>query len=229
MLIPIRQRRRNTHVLAVQKEERWLTLSHTLRKKTTSPPTGGILCDCIRTVLNKGGFVAIPHLKTMSQINITQRPHSSKDRATQWILQFPQVRGAVRAKSCGSITFYATRWPIAATEGNVMINANSTITRCVRIALITLCKEVTIPVGQNVRSTSSLPLAPAMNPPPTNFSEAIDQCVGFMDPRQAAALLAMKPDATAPGEASMTQDFLTNLLQLKSSTPPPTRTSTHSR
>ena len=60
MLIPIRRRRRNTHVFAVQKEERWLTLSHTLGKKTTSPPTGGILCDCIRTVLNKGGFVAIP-------------------------------------------------------------------------------------------------------------------------------------------------------------------------
>ena len=137
-LIPIRRRRRNTHALAVQKEERWLTLSHTLGKKTTSPPSGGILCDCIRTVLNKGGFVAIPHLKTMSQINITQRPHSSKDRATQWILQFPPVRGAVKAKSCGSITFYASRWPIAATEGNVMINANSTITRCVRIALIIL-------------------------------------------------------------------------------------------
>ena len=164
----------------------------------------------------------------MSQINITQRPHSSKDRATQWILQFPQVRGAVRAKSCGSITFYATRWPIAATEGNVMINANSTITRCVRIALITLCKEVTIPVGQNVRSTSSLPVAPTMNPPPTNLSEAINQCVGFMDSRQAAALLAMKPDVPAPGEASITQEFLTNLLQIKSSVPPK-RTSTHNR
>ena len=84
--VPIRRRRRNTHALAVQKEERWLTLSHKAGIKTTSPPSGGMLCDCIRTVLNKGGFVAIPHLKTMSQINITQRPHSSKDRATQWIL-----------------------------------------------------------------------------------------------------------------------------------------------
>ena len=229
MLIPIRRRIRNTHVLAVQKEERWLTLSHTLGKKTTSPPTGGIFSDCIRTLLHKGGFVALPHLRSMSQINISHRPHSSKDRATQWVFQFPPPRGTFRIKSNGSITFYATRWGIATTEGNVMINANSTITRCVRIALITLCKEVTIPVGQNVRSTSSLPLAPAMNPPPTNLSEAIDQCVGFMDPRQAAALLAMKPDVTAPGEASITQDFLTNLLQLKSSTPSSKRTSTHNR
>ena len=109
-----------------------------------------------------------------------------------------------------------------------MINANSTITRCVRIALITLCNEITTPVGQNIRLTPSLPSAPAMMPP-TNLSEAIDQCVGFMDPRQAAALLAMKPDATALGEASMTQDFLTNLLQQKSNTPPPKRTPTHSR
>ena len=130
--------------------------------------------------------------------------------------------------SCGSITFYASRWPIAATEGNVMINANSTITRCVRIALITLRNEVTTPLGQDMRPTPYLPTAPALTPP-TNLSEAIDQCVGFMDPRQAAALLAMKPDATAPGEASMTQDFLTNLLQLKCSTPPPKRTPTHSR
>ena len=164
----------------------------------------------------------------MSQINITQRPHSSKDRATQWILKFPQVRGAVKAKSCGSITFYASRWPIAAIEGNVMINANSTITRCVRIALITLCNEVTTPLGQDMKPTPSLPTAPALTPP-TNISEAIDQCVGFMDPRQAAALLAMKPDATAPGDASITQDLLTNLLQLKSNTPPSKRTSTHSR
>ena len=225
---PIRRRKRNTHAFAVQKEERWLTLSHAVGKKTSSPPTGAMLCDCIRTVLHKGGFVALPHLRSMSQINISHRPHSSKDRATQWVLQFPPPRGSFRAKSSGSITFYATRWGIATTEGNVMINANSTITRCVRIALVTACKEVTYPVGLNVRATSSLPPTTTMNLGPTNLSEAIDQCVGFMDQGQAAAILAMKPNVAAPGEASTTQEFLTNLLQSKSSVPSK-RTSTHKR
>ena len=225
---PIRRRKRNTHAFAVQKEERWLTLSHAVGKKTSSPPTGAMLCDCIRTVLHKGGFVALPHLRSMSQINISHRPHSSKDRATQWVLQFPPPRGSFRAKSSGSITFYATRWGIATTEGNVMINANSTITRCVRIALVTACKEVTYPVGLNVRATSSLPPTTTMNLGPTNLSEAINQCVGFMDQGQAAAILAMKPNVAAPGEASTTQEFLTNLLQSKSSVPSK-RTSTHKR
>ena len=164
----------------------------------------------------------------MSQINITQRPHASKDRATQWILQLPPVRGAVKAKSCGSITFYASRWPIAATEGNVMINANSTITRCVRIALTSLCSEITTPLGYDTRPSSSIPTAPTLTPP-SNLSEAIDQCVGFLDPIQAAALLALKPDATAPGDASKMQSLFTNLLQHKSSTPTSKRTSTNSR
>ena len=164
----------------------------------------------------------------MSQTNITQRLHSSKDRATQWILQFPQVKGAIRAKSCGSITFYATRSPIAATEGNVMINAKSTITRCVRIALEAACKEATFPVGLNVRATPSHPHTATVILAPTNLSDAIDQCVGFMDPEQAAAILAMKPNAAAPGEASVAQELLTNLLQSKSSATSK-RTSTHKR
>ena len=52
---------------------------------------------------------------------------------------------------------------------------------------------------------------------------------GFMDTIQAATLLAMKLDVTAPCDASKTQDLLTNLLQLKSSTSSSKRTSTHSR
>ena len=197
-------------------------------EKASSPPTGQMLCDCIRTVLHKGGFVALPHLISMSQINISHRPHSSKDRATQWVLRFPPPGGSVRAKSNGSITFYATRWGIATTEGNVMINANSIITRCVRIALEAACKEVTFPVGLNVRATPSHPPTATMNLGPTNLSEAIDQCVGFMDPEQAAAILAMKPNVAAPGEASSAQELLTNLLQSKSSVTSK-RTSTHKR
>ena len=187
-----------------------------------------MLCDCIRTVLHKGGFVAIPHLRTMSQIDISHRPHSSKDRASQWVLRFPPPRGSVRAKSCGSITFYATRWGIATTEGNVMINANSNITRCVRIALEAACKEITFPVGLNVRATPSHPHTATLNLAPTNISDAIDQCVAFMGPEQAAAILAMKPNAAAPGEASVAQELLTNLLQSKSSATSK-RTSTHKR
>ena len=109
-----------------------------------------------------------------------------------------------------------------------MINANSTITRCVRIALVTACKEVTYPVGLNVRATSSLPVTTTMNLGPTNLSEAIYQCEGFMDQGQAAAILAMKPNVAAPGEASSTQELLTNLLQSKSSVTSK-RTSTHER
>ena len=224
----MRRRKRNTHAFTVQKEERWLTLSHEVGKKASSPPTGQMLCDCIRTVLHKGGFVAIPHLRTMSQIDISHRPHSSKDRASQWVLRFPPPRGSVRAKSCGSITFYATRWGIATTEGNVMINANSIITRCVRIALEAACNEITFPVGLNVRATPSHPHTATLNLAPTNISDAIDQCVAFMGPEQAAAILAMKPNAAAPGEASVAQELLTNLLQTKSSATSK-RTSTHKR
>ena len=43
--VHIRRRRRNTHALAVQKEERWLTLSHKSWKKTTPPPVE----DCFAT------------------------------------------------------------------------------------------------------------------------------------------------------------------------------------
>ena len=164
----------------------------------------------------------------MSQINISQRPNPSKDRATQWILQLPPVRGAIKAKSCGSITFYASRWAIAATEGNVMINANSTITRCVRNALTSLCSEITTPLGHNTGLSSSIPTA-SMLTPPSNLSDAIDQVVGFLDPMHAAALLALKPDAIAPGDASTMQSLLTNLLQQKSSTPTSKRTPTNSR
>ena len=130
------------------------------------------------------------------------------------------MRDAVKAKSCGSITCYASRCSIAATEGNVMINANPTITRCVRMALTSLCSEITTPLGYDTRPSSSIPTAPTLTPP-SNLSEAIDQCVGFLDPIQAAALLALKPDATAPGDASKMQSLFTNLLQHKSSTQHP--------
>ena len=225
---PMRRRKRNTHAVTIRKEERWLTLSHAMGKKASSPPTGQMLCDCIRTVLHKGGFIALPHLRNMSQLDISQRPHSSKDRATQWVLRFPPPRGSVRAKSSGSITFYASRWGVATTEGNVMINANSTITRCVKIALEATCKEISSPVGLNVRATPSHPHTASLMQAPTNINDAIDQCVAFMGPEQAAAILAMKPNSAAPGEASVAQDLLTTLLQSKSSAASK-RTSTHKR
>ena len=135
-------------------------------QKETPPQIGSLLCECIQTVIHKGGFSAIPHLRHMSQINITQRPHSPKDRATLGILQFPPVKAVIKARSCGSITFYASRLSIAATKGNVMINANSTTTRCVRTALTTLCNEVTIPLGHNTDRLPATAAASALYPPP---------------------------------------------------------------
>ena len=103
-----------------------------------------------------------------------------------------------------------------------MINANSTITRCVRTALTTLCNEVTIPLGHNAES---LPPTAAASAPttPYNLSQALDQVVSLLDPQHAAAILALKPNATAPGDASMVQNLLTNLLQQKVGTPPTKR------
>ena len=77
-----------------------------------------------------------------------------------------------------------------------------------------------------MRLTSSLPTGLTVTLP-TNSYDVINQCMGFMDSRQAATLLAMKLDATAPGDASKTQDLLTNILQLKSSNSSFKRTSTH--
>ena len=214
---PRRHRKRNNHAFTIQKEERWLTLSHAVGKKASSPPTAQMLCDCIRTVLHKGGFAAIPHLRSMSQIDMLHRPHSSKDRATQCVLRLPPPKGSVRAKSCGSITFYSTRWGVATTEGNVMINANSSITRCVRIALEAACKEITFPIGSNLKATPSHPHTATLQLAPKNLSEAINQCVAFLGPEQAATILAMKPSSAAPGEAAATQELVTTLLQTKSS------------
>ena len=109
-----------------------------------------------------------------------------------------------------------------------MINANSIITRCVRIALEAACKEITFPVGLNVRATPSHPHTATLKLAPTNISDAIYKCVAFMGPEQAAAILAMKPNAAAPGEASVAQELLTTLLQSKSSATSK-RTSTHKR
>ena len=109
-----------------------------------------------------------------------------------------------------------------------MINANSTITRCVRNALTSLRSEVTIPLGHNTGRPPSIPTASALTPP-SNLSEAIDQVVCFLDPMHAAALLALKPDAIAPGDASKVQNSFTNLLQQKSGTPSSKRTPTNTR
>ena len=215
--VPMKRRKRNNHAFTIQKEERWITLSHAVGKKASSPPTAQMLCDCIRTVLHKGGFAAIPHLRSMSQIDMLHRPHSSKDRATQCVLRLPPPKGSVRAKSCGSITFYSTRWGVATTEGNVMINANSSITRCVRIALEAACKEITFPIGSNLKATPSHPHTATLQLAPKNLSEAISQCVAFLGPEQAATILAMKPSSAAPGEAAATQELVTTLLQTKSS------------
>ena len=215
--VPMKRRKRNNHAFTIQKEERWITLSHAVGKKASSPPTAQMLCDCIRTVLHKGGFAAIPHLRSMSQIDMLHRPHSSKDRATQCVLRLPPPKGSARAKSCGSITFYSTRWGVASTEGNVMINANPFITRSVRTALEATCKEITFPFGTSSRAPPSHPHPATLHPAPTNINDAIDQCVAFLGPEQAATILAMKPSAAAPGEAAATQELLTTLLQTKSS------------
>ena len=215
--VPMKRRKRNNHAFTIQKEERWITLSHAVGKKASSPPTAQMLCDCIRTVLLKGGFAAIPHLRSMSQIDMLHRPHSSKDRATQCVLRLPPPKGSARAKSCGSITFYSTRWGVATTEGNVMINANPSITRCVRTALEATCKEITFPLGTSSRAPPSHPHPATLHPAPTNINDAIDQCVAFLGPEQAAIIVAMKPSTDAPGEAAATQELLTTLLQTKSS------------
>ena len=109
-----------------------------------------------------------------------------------------------------------------------MINANSTITRCVRTALTTLCTEITVPLGHNTESLQ--PIAAASAPTtPYNLSQALDQVVSLLDPQHADAILALKPDATAPGDASMVQNLLTNILQQKVGTPPTKRAPANTR
>ena len=130
-------------------EETWLTLCNKTTRKT-SAPTAKYLRDCVATVLHKGGFHTIPHIKHPSQICIEAGPHRHKDRPTQWIIRLPLASKHPKLKSCGSITLYATRWSMAMTEGNVMINANPPITRNVRTALLTHCADsFTIPTGQH--------------------------------------------------------------------------------
>ena len=41
---------------------------------------------------------------------------------------------------------YVTRWDIAATEGNLMVNANPTIARSIKTTLLTTCLEIIAPV-----------------------------------------------------------------------------------
>ena len=109
-----------------------------------------------------------------------------------------------------------------------MINANSTITRCVITALTTLCTEITVPLGHNTESLQ--PIAAASAPStPYNLSQALVQVVSLLGPQHAAAILAQNPDATAPGDASMLQNLLTNLLQQKTGTPPSKRAPTNTR
>ena len=109
-----------------------------------------------------------------------------------------------------------------------MINVNSAITRCVRTALNTLCTEITVPLGHNTESLQ--PIAAASAPTtPYNVSQALDQVVSLLDPQHAAAILAQKPDATAPGDASMVQNLFTNLLQQNVGTPPTKRAPANTR
>ena len=183
-------------------------------KKATSPD-GKIVFDCIKTVLQKGGFPIFPYIRHPDQLNVIQCPHASKDRATHWIIQFPPAKDNPKQKSCGSITLYASRWPIAATEGNVMINASAIITRSVRTALCTYCSEFHTPLGQN--TTTSLPSAPtsAISTVPENLTQAMDHIISLLDPIQAAALYAMKPSTQPSGSAAKVNDYFNELLLKK--------------
>ena len=84
-----------------------------------------------------------------------------------------------------------------------MINANAPITRCVRSALLTHCAEIIIPSGH--LSANS----------PENISQALDQVVSLINPRMAAAIMAMQPNSIPPGDAAIIQNYFNELLKRK--------------
>ena len=108
-----------------------------------------------------------------------------------------------------------------------MINANSLITRCVRSALCTQCAEVTIPMGHTTANTQPFTSASATLAP-SNISQALDHVVSLLDPQQAAAILALKPCTTPPGEAAVVNSYFNELLQRKAAAPTANHTSTSS-
>ena len=143
-----------------------------------------------------------PHITNPNQISSNQRPHASKDRPIHCIVKLPPAGGNPKPKSCGPITLYAARWSIATTEGRVMINANATITRCVRSALLTHCAEIIIPM-RHLSANSQCATAFHNPTTPENITQALDQVISLLDPRMAAAIMAMQPNSIPPGDAAI--------------------------
>ena len=64
---------------------------------------------------------------------------------------------------------------------------------------------------------------------PINISQALDHVVSLLDPQQAAAILALKPCTTPPGEAAEVNIYFNELLQRKAGAPIADRSSTGSK
>ena len=64
---------------------------------------------------------------------------------------------------------------------------------------------------------------------PNNISQALDHVVSLLDPQQAAAIFALKPCTTPPGEAAVINNYFNDLLQQKAGLPAGNRTPTNSK
>ena len=64
---------------------------------------------------------------------------------------------------------------------------------------------------------------------PSNISQALDHVVSLLDPQQAAAIFALKPSTTPPGEAAEVNNYFNDLLQQKAGLPAGNRTPTNSK
>ena len=135
---------------------------------------------------------------------------------THWIIRIPPPSGCTRTKTCGSITLYAGRWDQASTNGNLMINGNAAVTRCIRSTLLPHCPEVTAPPSSSAIVTHSSQVAAASRPPPIDLLSAVGQTVAYIDPRFANIILLMQPSSTPPGaQAENVQRHFVELLQAR--------------
>ena len=185
----------------------------------SKPPTGKHLQEAFIKVIQKGGFAALKHIRRSDQLIPVQHPkdHDGRDSIpTHWIIRIPPPSGCTRTKTCGSITLYAGRWDQASTNGNLMINGNAAVTRCIRSTLLQHCPEVTAPPSSSAIVSHSSQVAAAPPPPPTDLPSALEQTVAYIDPRLANILLFMQPSSTPPGaQAESVQRHLMELLQAR--------------
>ena len=205
----VRRRKTKSKGPPLHKTERWLTLITRNGNKDVQP-SGKHLLDALQRCLREGRFSALPYICYSEQLKLTTR-HS------QWIVQLPHQHNPLSQKSCGSLTLYSARWDVAATKGNLMINANPLITRSVRTKLLTTCSEVTNHLCcTNSTTHAKTAPPPTTAPAPTCLTQALDQAVACLDPHMATILLAMNPNTTPPGEpATAMPQHLNNLLQRK--------------